>query len=59
MLQALSDDFDRKIDHFTAFYYLLLKNLSYEESLDFLVSLATVENRTEVVEFYRQKVALK
>ena len=41
--QALSDDFDREDRPFYGFfntYYL--KNLSYEESLDFLVSLATV-----------------
>jgi DNA-binding MarR family transcriptional regulator len=54
--QALSDDFDREDRPFYGFfntYYL--KNLSYEESLDFLVSLATVENRTEVIEFLQTK----
>ena len=52
--QALSDDFDREDRPFYGFfntYYL--KNLSYEESLEFLISLAKVENRPEVVEFLK------
>ena len=54
--QALSDDFDREDRPFYGFfntYYL--KNLSYEESLEFLISLAKVENRPEVVEFLNEK----
>jgi len=54
--QALSDDFDREDRPFYGFfntYYL--KNLSYEESLEFLISLAKVENRPEVVKFLNEK----
>lgn len=54
--QALSDDFDKEDRPFYGFFQLYyLKSLSYKESYNFLISLARLEGRKEVVEHIKTK----
>lgn len=54
--QALSRDFDSEDRPFYGFFNIYyLKNLSYEDSVKFLVALAEVDNRPDIVQFLQSK----
>lgn len=54
--QSLSEDFDREDRPFYGFFNLYyLKTLSYKESLAFLISLAKLDNKPEVVKHLKTK----
>ncbi len=54
--QALSDDFDKEDRPFYGFFQLYyLKTLSYKDSLNFLISLARLDNRPDIVKHIKTK----
>jgi len=54
--QSFSEDFDREDRPFYGFFQVYyLKPLSFDDSLNFLISLATLDNRPDVVEHLETK----